>query len=43
MGFAAYPSVGYTMGKLATADASGAPVQADLTGFKAQLAIRISP
>ena len=43
VGFAAYPSVGYTMGKLATADASGAPVQADMTGFKAQLAIRISP
>ena len=43
MGFSAYPSVGYTMGKLATADASGAPVQADMTGFKAQLAIRIAP
>ena len=43
LGFSAYPSVGYTMGKLATTDASGVPVQADLTGFKAQLAIRISP
>jgi hypothetical protein len=43
MGMSMYPSVGYTMGKLATADASGAPVQADLTGFKAQLAIRIAP
>jgi hypothetical protein len=43
VGFSAYPSVGYTMGKLATADASGAPVQADLTGFKAQLAIRVAP
>ena len=43
LGFSAYPSVGYTMGKLATADAAGVPVQADLTGFKAQLAIRIAP
>ncbi len=43
IGFTAYPSVGYTMGKLAVADASGAPVQADLTGFKAQLAIRVAP
>ena len=43
IGFTAYPSVGYTMGKLAAADASGVPVQADLTGFKAQLAIRVAP
>ena len=43
LGFTAYPSVGYTMGKLATADGSGVPVQADLTGFKAQLAIRVAP
>ena len=43
LGFNAYPSVGYTMGKLATATSTGAPVQADLTGFKAQLAIRVAP
>ncbi|CAN5172636.1 hypothetical protein BH09GEM1_BH09GEM1_38130 [soil metagenome] len=43
LGFTAYPSVGYTMGKLAAADASGVPVQADLTGFKVQLAIRVAP
>ena len=43
LGFSMYPSVGYTMGKLATADANGAPVQADLTGFKAQLAVRVAP
>ena len=43
IGFTAYPSVGYTMGKLAAADASGVPVQADLTGFKVQLAIRVAP
>ena len=43
LGFSVYPSAGYTMGKLATADASGVPVQADLTGFKAQLAIRVAP
>ena len=43
LGFTAFPSVGYTVGKLATADAAGAPVQADLTGFKAQLAIRVAP
>jgi len=43
MGFSAYPSAGYTMGKLAAADAAGMPVQADLTGFKAQVAIRVAP
>ena len=43
LGFSMYPSVGYTMGKLATADAAGAQVQADMTGFKAQLAIRVAP
>lgn len=43
LGFSAYPSAGYTMGKVATADAAGVPVQADLTGFKAQLAIRVAP
>ncbi|MDQ2666160.1 MAG: hypothetical protein M3Z05_09135 [Gemmatimonadota bacterium] len=43
LGFTAYPSAGYTIGKLAANDAAGAPVQADLTGFKAQLAVRIAP
>ncbi|MES2178466.1 MAG: hypothetical protein V4550_11460 [Gemmatimonadota bacterium] len=37
-----YPSVGYTMGKLAVADNSSA-TSADLTGYRAQVAIRIAP
>ena len=42
-GFAAFPSVGYTLGQLATLDAQGSPVNAALTGFRAQLAIRVAP
>ncbi|MDB4913138.1 MAG: hypothetical protein JWM95_782 [Gemmatimonadetes bacterium] len=42
VGFAAYPSVGYTFGQLATLDAINNPVHALFTGFRAQLAIRVS-
>ena len=42
-GITAFPSVGYTMGQLATLDGQGAPTRADLTGFRAQLAIRVAP
>ncbi|CAN5773029.1 hypothetical protein BH11GEM1_BH11GEM1_11110 [soil metagenome] len=42
-GMSAFPSVGYTMGQLATLDGQGAPARADLTGFRAQLAIRVAP
>ena len=42
-GLAAYPSVGYTMGQLATVDAQNNQVHADLIGFRAQLAIRVAP
>ena len=39
-----YPSAGYTaFGRLAVVDADGRPAQADISGFKAQLAIRIAP
>jgi hypothetical protein len=38
-----YPSAGYTvMGKLATEDEAGQPVQADLTGFRGQIAVRLA-
>ncbi len=40
---AAYPSVGYTFGQLATVTAKSTPTHADFTGFKAQLAVRIAP
>ena len=36
-----FPSVGYTAGSMATSDASGVPAHAGLTGFKAQLAMRV--
>jgi|GEM_PF-547256 len=42
-GVSAFPSVGYTMGQLATLDAQGGPIHADLTGFRAQLAVRVAP
>ena len=42
-GISAFPSVGYTMGQLATLDGQGAPAHADLTGFRAMLAIRVAP
>ncbi|HEY5440169.1 MAG TPA: hypothetical protein VIJ90_02680 [Gemmatimonadaceae bacterium] len=42
-GLAAFPSVGYTIGQLATLDAQSTPVHADFTGFRAQLAIRVAP
>jgi hypothetical protein len=38
-----YPSAGYTAyGRLAVEDANGLPARADITGFKAQLAIRLA-
>ena len=40
-GLRVFPSAGYTLGRLATIDASGAPADAQLTGFKAQLAMRV--
>jgi hypothetical protein len=43
-GLALYPSATYTaLGKLATTDANGNPAQANLTGFRAQVAIRVAP
>lgn len=42
-GIIAFPSAGYTLGSLATADVSGTPTHAGLTGFRAQLAMRASP
>jgi hypothetical protein len=42
-GLSAFPSVGYTMGQLATLDGQGVPIHADITGFRAQLAIRVAP
>jgi hypothetical protein len=35
------PSVGYTMGSLAMSDVGGAGVHAQMTGFRAQLAMRV--
>lgn len=40
---AAYPSVGYTFGQLATVTSNSTPTHADFTGFKGQIAIRIAP
>ena len=42
-GLSIYPSGGYTYGILATRDAQGRSVDADITGFRAQLAIRVAP
>lgn len=42
-GIAAFPSVGYTMGQLATLTTTNSPTHADMTGFRAQLAVRIAP
>jgi hypothetical protein len=41
-GIAAFPSVGYTLGRLAVAQANNSSVHADMTGFRAQLAVRIA-
>jgi hypothetical protein len=42
-GLSVYPSAGYTvLGKLATEDEAGKPVQADLTGFRGQIAVRLA-
>jgi hypothetical protein len=37
-----FPSVGYTVGSLATNDAAGAPAKAGLTGFRAQIAAQVA-
>ncbi len=43
-GLLLFPSAGYTMlGRLATLDDSGRPVNADLTGFHVGLVIRVTP
>jgi hypothetical protein len=40
---AAFPSVGYTVGSLAVATPANSFVRADMTGFRAQLAVRVAP
>ena len=40
-GVRVFPGIGYTLGSLASSDAAGAPATARLTGFRAQLAMRI--
>jgi hypothetical protein len=40
-GVRVFPAVAYTVGSLATNDAAGAPAHAGLTGFRAQLAMRV--
>jgi hypothetical protein len=42
-GIAAFPSVGYTLGQLATLTSTNTTMHADMTGLKAQLAVRIVP
>jgi hypothetical protein len=37
------PSAGYSLGRLAVIDASGAPTNAGMTGFRAQLAVLVAP
>jgi hypothetical protein len=37
------PSAGYTFGRLAMMDAAGTPTNGGLTGFRAQLAVRVAP
>lgn len=41
-GLAAFPSIGYTFGQLATLDSQNAPTHALFTGLRGQLAIRIA-
>jgi hypothetical protein len=43
LGVRVVPSVGYTLGSLAASDATGSPARAGLTGFRAQLAMRVGP
>jgi hypothetical protein len=43
-GLSVYPSAGYTaFGTLAVTDADGRPAQADISGFRAQVAVRVGP
>ncbi len=41
IGLVIVPSGGYTLGSLATSDSTGAPATAGVTGFKAQVAVRV--
>ena len=41
-GLAAFPSVGYTLGSLATQLPTGVTTHADMTGWRAQLAVRVA-
>jgi hypothetical protein len=40
-GFSFYPSGGYTLGRLATVGASSSVTSSDMTGYRAELAVRI--
>jgi hypothetical protein len=40
-GLRVFPSVGYTLGSVATIDAASTPTTARLTGFRAQVAMRV--
>lgn len=43
-GLSVYPSVGYTaFGNMAVTDDNGRPAQADISGFRAQVAVRVGP
>lgn len=42
-GLAAYPSVGYTVGRLASLTSTNDPTTASLTGFRGALSIRVAP
>jgi hypothetical protein len=42
-GLVAFPSVGYTLGQLATLTTTNETTHANMTGFRAQLAVRVTP
>ena len=42
-GVRVFPGIAYTLGSLATTDAAAVPAHARLTGFRAQLAMRVGP
>jgi len=43
VGLSLFPSAGFTVGQLATVNAASVPTHANLTGFRAQLAVRFGP
>lgn len=43
LGLSVFPSGGYTLGSMATVDDKNVPRHADMTGFKAQVAVRFAP